>query len=162
MDVVILSAKLVCHLCFVCKLNYLFGVHMCYGGVTAPVAVLSVNSAIVEYLYWFLMSWVHGVCWWGHSKIHKNDTSKALQCTRHIVLLGYATIKLAKLKIINDTVISIIGRREKLRRILSNAFKCIEVRLSYVCNNISTPMATQLCIRLRQDLIVAARFFRVQ
>ena len=24
MDVVIISAKLVCHLCFVCKLNYLF------------------------------------------------------------------------------------------------------------------------------------------
>ena len=40
----------------------------------------------------------------------KNDTSKALQCTHQIVLLGYATIKLAKLKIINDTVISIIGR----------------------------------------------------
>jgi hypothetical protein len=34
MDVVIISAKLVCHLCFVCKLNYLFGGHMCYDGVT--------------------------------------------------------------------------------------------------------------------------------
>jgi hypothetical protein len=34
MDVVIISAKLVCHLCFVCQLNYLFGVHMRYGGVT--------------------------------------------------------------------------------------------------------------------------------
>ena len=34
MDVVIISAKLVCHLCFVCKLNYLFGAHMRYGGVT--------------------------------------------------------------------------------------------------------------------------------
>ena len=33
MDVVIISAKLVCHLYFVCKLNYLFGAHMCYGGV---------------------------------------------------------------------------------------------------------------------------------
>ena len=33
MDVVIILAKLVCHLCFVCKLNYLFGAHMCYGGV---------------------------------------------------------------------------------------------------------------------------------
>jgi len=33
MDVVIISAKLVCHLCFVCKLNYLFGAHMRYGGV---------------------------------------------------------------------------------------------------------------------------------
>jgi hypothetical protein len=51
MDVVIISAKLVCHLCFLCKLNYLFGVHMCYGGVTAHVAVSSVNSAVVQYLY---------------------------------------------------------------------------------------------------------------
>jgi hypothetical protein len=32
-DVVIISTKLVCHLCFVCKLNYLFGAHMRYGGV---------------------------------------------------------------------------------------------------------------------------------
>jgi len=40
----------------------------------------------------------------------KNDTSKALQCTHKIVLLGYATIKLAKLKIVNDTVTSITGR----------------------------------------------------
>ena len=40
----------------------------------------------------------------------KNDTSKALQCTHQIVLLGYATIKLAKLKIVNDTVTSITGR----------------------------------------------------
>ena len=32
MDVII-SAKLVCHLCFVCKLNYVFGAHMLYGGV---------------------------------------------------------------------------------------------------------------------------------
>ena len=39
----------------------------------------------------------------------KNDTSKALQCTHQIVLLGYATIKLAKLKIVNDTVTSITG-----------------------------------------------------
>ena len=116
-----------------------------YGGLRAPVAISSGNSAVVEYLYWFVMSWVYGVCWWGHSKVHKNDTSKALQCTRHIVLLGYATIKLAKLKIINDTVTSITGRRGKLRRILSDAFKCIEVRLSYVCNNISTPMAPLLC-----------------
>ena len=51
MDVVIISAKLVCHLCFVCKLNYLFGAHMCYGGVTALVVVSSVNLAVVEYLY---------------------------------------------------------------------------------------------------------------
>ena len=51
MDVVIISTKLVCHLCFVCKLNYLFGAHMCYGGVTTLVAVSSVNLAIVEYLY---------------------------------------------------------------------------------------------------------------
>ena len=28
MDVVIISAKLVCHLCFICKLNYLFGTTM--------------------------------------------------------------------------------------------------------------------------------------
>ena len=135
---------------------------MFYGGVTAPVTILSVNSTVVEYLYWFVMSWVHGVCWWGHSKIHKNDTSKALQCTRHIVLLGYATIKLVKLKIINDTVTSITGRRGKLQRILSDAFKCTEVGLSYVCNNISTPMATQLCIKLRWDLLLAARFLHVQ
>ena len=51
MDVVIISAKLVCHLCFVCKLNYLFGAHMCYGGVTALVVVSSANLAVVEYLY---------------------------------------------------------------------------------------------------------------
>ena len=152
MDVVIILAKLECHLCFVCKLNYLFGAHMCYGDVTTPVAVSSINLAAVEYLYWFPMWWVHGVCWWAHSKIHKNDTSKALWCTRHIVLLGYATIKLAKLKIVNDTVTSITGRWGKLRRILSDMFKCIEVRLSYVCNNITTPMAPLLYIRLRQDL----------
>jgi hypothetical protein len=48
MDVVIISAKLVCHLCFVCKLNYLFGAHMCYGGVTALITVSSINSAIVH------------------------------------------------------------------------------------------------------------------
>ena len=151
MDVIIISAKLVCHLCFVCKLNYLFDAHMCYGGVTAPVVDSSINSAVVQYLYWFLMSSVHGVCWWGHSKIHKNDSSKALQCTRQIVLLGYATIKLAKLKIVNDTVTSITRKWGKLWRILSDAFKCIEVRL-YICNNISTPMAPLLCIRLRRDL----------
>jgi hypothetical protein len=51
MDVVIILAKLVCHLCFVCKLNYLFYARMCYGGVTALIIVSSVNSAIVEYLY---------------------------------------------------------------------------------------------------------------
>ena len=47
MDVVIILAKLVCYLCFACKLHYLFGAHMCYGDVTAPVAVSSINSAIV-------------------------------------------------------------------------------------------------------------------
>ena len=92
----------------------------------------------------------------------KNGTSKALQCTHQIVLLGYATIKSAKLKIINDIVTSITGRRGKLWRILSDMFKCTEVRLYYVCNNISTPMATQLCIRLRPDLLLAARFLQVQ
>jgi hypothetical protein len=51
MDVAIISAKLVCHLCFVCKLNYLFGAHMCYRGGTAPFAISSVNSDVVEYLY---------------------------------------------------------------------------------------------------------------
>ena len=51
MDVVIISAKLVCHLCFVCKLNYFFGAHMCYGGVIAPIAVSSINSVVVQYLY---------------------------------------------------------------------------------------------------------------
>jgi hypothetical protein len=145
MYVVIISAKLVCYLCFVCKLNYLFGAYMCYGGVTAPVTVSSINSVVVEYLCWFLMSWVHGVCWWGHSKIQKNDTLKALQYICHIVLLGYATIKLAKLKIVNDTVTSITGRRRKLWRILSDTFKCTEIGLSYVCNNILTPMAPLLC-----------------
>ena len=68
----------------------------------------------------------------GTPKYTKNDTLKALQCTHHIVLLGYATIKLVKLKIINDTVTSITGRQGKLQRILSDAFKCIEARLSYV------------------------------
>ena len=72
-------------------------------------------------------------------------TSKALQCTHQIVLLGYATIKLAKLKIINDTITSIMGRQGKLWRILSDMFECREVRLSYVCNNISTTMAPLLC-----------------
>ena len=42
-------------------------------------------------------------------------------------------IKLVKLKIINDTITSITGKREKLRRIMSNAFKCTEAQLSYVC-----------------------------
>ena len=98
------------------------------------------------------MSWVHGVYWWGHSKIHKNDTSKALQCTHHIVLLSYATIKLAKLKIVNNIVTSIIEKWGKLWRILPDMFKCTEVGLSYMCNNISTPMAPLLCIRLRRDL----------
>jgi len=51
MDVVVILAKLVCHLCFVCKLNYLFGAHMCYGGVIAPVVVSSINSIVVQYLY---------------------------------------------------------------------------------------------------------------
>ena len=51
MNVVIILAKLVCLLCFVCKLNYLFGAHMCYDGVTAPIAISSVNSAVVEHLY---------------------------------------------------------------------------------------------------------------
>jgi hypothetical protein len=51
MDVVIILAKLVCHHCFVCKLNYLFGVHMCYGGVIALVTISSINSAVLQYLY---------------------------------------------------------------------------------------------------------------
>ena len=51
MDVVIILAKLVCHLCFVCKLNYLFGAHMCYDGVIAPIVVSSINLAVVQYLY---------------------------------------------------------------------------------------------------------------
>ena len=119
-----------------------------------------------------------------YTKMHLKSTTMH----HHIVLLGYATIKLAKLKIINDTVTSITGRRGKLWRILLDAFKCTEVRLSYMCNNISTPMAPLLCwtearlvvglsyvcnnisapmapllcIRLRQDLLLAARFFQVQ
>jgi hypothetical protein len=51
MDVIIISVKLVCHLCFVCKLNYLFGAHMYYGGVIAVVTISSINLAVVEYLY---------------------------------------------------------------------------------------------------------------
>ena len=51
MDVVIILAKLVHHLCFVYKLNYLFGAHMCYSGVIALVAISSINSAVVQYLY---------------------------------------------------------------------------------------------------------------
>ena len=51
MDVVIILAKLVCHLCFVSKLNYLLGAHMCYSGVTAPIAISSINSVVVQYLY---------------------------------------------------------------------------------------------------------------
>ena len=98
----------------------------------------------------------------GTPKYTKNDISKALQCTRHIILVGYATIKLAKLKIVTNTVTSIIGRRGKLWRTLSDAFKCTNVRLSYVYNNISTPMAPLLCIRLRRDLLLATRFFQVQ
>ena len=35
---------------------------------------------------------------------------------------------------------------------MSDTFKCIEVELSYMCNNISTPMAPLLYIRLRWDL----------
>ena len=42
-------------------------------------------------------------------------------------------IKLVKLKIVNDTVTSITGKRGKLWRIMSDAFKCIEARLSYAC-----------------------------
>ena len=55
-----------------------------------------------------------------------------------------------------------IQTRKKLWRILLDTTKCTEVRLSYVCNNISTLVATQLCNRLRQDLLLAARFFHVQ
>ena len=51
MDVVIISAKLVCHLRFVCNLNYLFGAHMCYSGVIAHIAISSINSAVGQYLY---------------------------------------------------------------------------------------------------------------
>jgi hypothetical protein len=87
----------------------------------------------------------------GTPKIHKNDTSKALRCTRHIVLLGYATIKLVKLKIIDDTITSIKGRQEKLWGILSDVFKCIEVGCSYMCNNISTLMAPLLYISTTID-----------
>jgi hypothetical protein len=41
-------------------------------------------------------------------------------------------------------------------------FKCIEVGLSYVCNNILTPMAPLLYTTLRRDLLLAARFLQVQ
>ena len=49
------------------------------------------------------------------------EREKAL-CIHRADLL-YA-IKLVKLKIVNDTVTSIIGKEEKLRRILSDVFKC--------------------------------------
>ena len=49
-----------------------------------------------------------------YTKMTLQKHYNAPQCTHHIVLLGYATIKLAKLKIINDTVTSITGRRGKL------------------------------------------------
>ena len=55
-----------------------------------------------------------------------------------------------------------VQMRKKLWRMLSDMTKCTEVALSYVCNNISTPMATQLYIRLRQDLLLAARFLHIQ
>jgi len=35
-------------------------------------------------------------------------------------------------------------------------------RTSYVFNKISTQVATQLCIRLRRDLLLVARFLHVQ
>jgi hypothetical protein len=55
-----------------------------------------------------------------------------------------------------------VSKRGKiLWRILSDMTKYIEVR-PYMCNNISTPMATQLYIRLRQDLLLATRFLQVQ
>ena len=41
-----------------------------------------------------------------YTKMHLKSTTMH----HHIVLLGYATIKLAKLKIINDIETSIIGR----------------------------------------------------
>jgi hypothetical protein len=46
--------------------------------------------------------------------------------------------------------------------ILLDAFKYMEVRLSYVCNNISTPMAPLFYIRLRRDFLLTARFLLVQ
>ena len=55
-----------------------------------------------------------------------------------------------------------VQTRKKLWRILLDVTKCTEVGLSYVCNNISTPMATQLCIRLRWDLLLATRLLQVQ
>jgi len=55
-----------------------------------------------------------------------------------------------------------VQTRKKLWRKLSDVTKYTEVGLSYVCNNISTLVATQLCIRLRWDLLLAARFLHVQ
>jgi hypothetical protein len=67
-------------------------------------------------------------------------------------------IKLVKLKIVNNIVTSVIGKRGKTMEVLSDAFKCTEVGLSYVRNNISTLVAPMLSIRLRRDLVLAARF----
>ena len=55
-----------------------------------------------------------------------------------------------------------VQTRKKLWRKMSDMTKCMVVGLSYMCNNISTPVATQLCIRLRWDLLLAARFLHVQ
>ena len=104
-DVVIIVTKLVFHLCCVCKLVYSSSTNntlwWCYRSRHRFIALLweeeglcdneeGRSTVVVEYLYWFLMLWLHGECWWGHSKIHKNDTSKALQCTHHCTTrLGY-------------------------------------------------------------------------
>ena len=55
-----------------------------------------------------------------------------------------------------------VQMRKKLWRKLLDATKYTEVGLSYMCNNISTLAATQLYIRLRWDLLLAARFLHVQ
>ena len=46
----------------------------------------------------------------GTPKYTKMTLQKHYNAPCHIVLLGYATIKLAKLKIVNDTVTSIIEK----------------------------------------------------
>ena len=120
MDVVIIAAKLVCHLYCVCKLVYFSNANStiwwCYssrrfirwvrisvrsprgpcpplrGGKRRTVRQWRTKRCNSSRILRFISNviWVHRECWWGHSKIYKNDTLKVLQCTRHCTTgLGY-------------------------------------------------------------------------
>jgi hypothetical protein len=93
MDVVIIAAKLVCHLCYVCKLVY-------FSGAPSSKRRKKIegtrdneerSTVIVEYLDSFLMLYGYmGNADEGTPKYKKNNTSKTLQCTRHCTTgLGY-------------------------------------------------------------------------